>query len=641
MGSVNYQQLAAEIVDKVGGEDNIATATHCVTRLRLKLRDESKADKAAVEQLPGVIAVMPAGGQFQVVIGNDVPQVYQELGKITRFGGEADSDAHGEEGPKGNLLNQFIALISSIFLPVLWPLSGAGLFKAFLAMAAQFHWLAETSQTYIVLNAAADAVFYFLPMFLAVTAAKRFRTNQFTSMAIAGALVYPTIVALNTAGAPVHFFGIPVTMMSYTSSVIPIIIGVWLQGYLERFLNRTLPGAIRNFMTPLLAILIMVPLILMTVGPITTYAARGISSGVNALFAVAPWLAGAIMGGLWQVFVLFGLHWGFVPIMVNDLTTQGYTLLGGPLVSAVLAQAAAALAVFVRTRSAKRREIAGPGALSGFLAGVTEPVIYGVNLPLKLPFYFGIAGGAVGGAIAAAGGSANNAFVFPSLLGLSAYMAHGSFAMQLLGTAVAIAIGFTLTFLFGPREEPDSANAAGAAAIPDDGSLDTVPGPGGVAGGSGMATAVRTLDVSASVAGTFVPLEDVNDKVFATGVLGRGLGILPTDGTVRAPVSGTLMTATSTGHAFGVKTEEGVEVLVHVGVDTVQLEGRHFSTKVTQGEHVERGDVLAVVDLDAVRAAGYDTTTIMVITNTAALTSVTLIAQGQVAVGEPVLALEI
>ncbi|MFW6186535.1 MAG: beta-glucoside-specific PTS transporter subunit IIABC [Actinomycetota bacterium] len=652
MAAVDYRSLAEGIVQEVGGEENIASATHCATRLRLKLRDENKADQAAVEKLPGVITVMRAGGQFQVVVGNNVPTVYAELGKITELTG--DETAGDGDAPRGNLLNRFIDLVSSIISPLIWPLAAAGLLKAFLSMATQFGWLDPESQTYVILAAAADALFYFLPLFLAVTAARRFKANQFTAMAIAGALVYPSIVALATAGAPVSFAGIPVVMMTYTSSVIPIIVAVWLQGYLERFLNKVLPSALRNFTTPLLTILVMVPLVLMTVGPVTTIAAQAISAGVNAAFGFAPWLAGAIMGGFWQVFVLFGLHWGLVPIMTNDLATQGYSLLTGPLLSAVLAQAAATLAVMIRTRSAARRQVAGPAALSGFLAGITEPGIYGVNLPLKRPFYFGIAGGAVGGAIASIGGSAANSFVFPSLLAIPAYTQVGSFTLQMIGTGVAVIIAFVLTLFFTSREsepadtavQPGQPVTAATATVATSGTTAASPAAGTPSGATsataplptGTATATEvagTVQVLAPVDGNAVALTEVPDKVFASGAMGKGVGIVPTDGHVYAPVSGTVKAAMKSGHAYGIKSPGGVEVLVHIGIDTVQLDGRGFTPAVTRGDHVQAGDLLAVVDLDVVAEAGYDPTVLVVVTNTAQLADVVPVAQGAVTHGLP------
>ncbi len=597
MPSVDYRSLAGDILEKVGGEDNVASLAHCATRLRFKLKEAGKADKAAVERLPGVITVMEAGGQFQVVIGNNVPIVYAEIGQLTKLTG--DSATESGEGEKGSLLNRFIAMISSIFLPSLWPLAGAGLLKAFLAAATQFGWLDATTTTYTILNAAGDGLFFFLPIFLAVNAAKRFKTNQFTSMAIAAALCYPAITALAASPDPVTFFGLPVVMVTYTSSVIPIIVAVWLQSFLERWLNRVLPSWLRNFTTPLLVLLIMVPLTLLTVGPVTSYAATAISTGIAWLFTTVPWLAGALMGGFWQVFVLFGLHWGFVPFMVNDYSTIGYSLMAGPLPAAVLAQAAATLAVMFKTRNRNLKELAGPASLSGFVAGITEPAIYGVTLRLKKPFYYGIAGGAVGGAIAAAGGSASSAFVFPSLLGLSAYMQVGNFTLQLIGSGVAIAIAFGLTMVLGfddiPEDQPK------AELIP--------PTPGAV-------------EVGSPVTGQTVALADVKDKVFASGALGKGIGIIPEHGQVYAPFGGTLVSAFPTGHAFGIKSADGVEALIHIGIDTVQLEGRGFTTAVTQGQEVEAGDLLATVDLDALKAAGYDPTTILVITNTAQFAAV-------------------
>ena len=596
MATVDYRTLAGDILEKVGGESNVASLAHCATRLRFKLKDAAKADKAAVEKLFGVITVMEAGGQFQVVIGNNVPIVFAEIGQISKLTGEHAAE---EEGEKGNLLNRFIALISSIFLPSLWPLAGAGLFKAFLAAASQFNWLDAKSTTYIIWNAAADGLFTFLPIFLAVNAAKRFKTNVFTSMAIAAALCYPAISALNDGKTAVTFFGIPVSMIAYTSSVIPIIVAVWLQSYLETFFNKYLPNWLRNFTTPLLILAIMVPFTLITIGPITNFVAGAISSGITWLFTTAPWLAGALLGGGWQVFVLFGLHWGFVPFMINDLSTQGFSLLTGPLPAAVLAQAAATLAVMIKTKNTGLKELAGPSALSGFVAGITEPAIYGVTLRLKKPFYYGVAGGAVGGAIAAMGGSAANAFVFPSLLGLPAFMSVGSFTMQLIGTGVAVTIAFVLTLVLGFDDIPNEAPAE-----------ELIPaGPG-------------APEVNAPVSGTVVPLAEVKDKVFASGALGNGIGIVPDNGKFYAPVGGTLVTAFPTGHAFGIKSADGVEVLIHIGIDTVQLEGKGFTPAVTQGQTVEAGDLLGTVDLDAVKAAGYDTTTIMVVTNTAQFAAV-------------------
>lgn len=460
MPGTDYAALAADLLTRVGGAGNVRALSHCATRLRFALKDESKAATDAIKNTGGVVTVVQSGGQYQVVIGNDVPEVYAELMKLLP---DLADDSDDDPASGRNLLDAFIALISGIFSPMLWTLAGTGLFKAFTAVFASFGWLSQTSDTYTVLYAASDAFMNFLPLVLAVTAARHFKANQFTSMAIAGALVYPSVVAMND-GAPHTFFGIPLVVMSYTSSVLPIIVAVWVQSYIERACMRLVPSSFRNFMTPWITVLIMVPLTLLTIGPATTLIADGIASSVQWLFATVPLIGGIVIGGFWQVFVMFGLHWGLVPIMTQEITTNGYSLIYGPIEAAVLAQAAATAAVMLRTRDKRTRELAGPASLSGFLAGVTEPAIYGVNLPRKLPFYFGIVGGAIGGALGAlAGGRVGQAGIFPSLIGLPAYLLDTpNVALWLIGVILAVVISFTLTFFFGVRDE-DTTGSAGPA----------------------------------------------------------------------------------------------------------------------------------------------------------------------------------
>lgn len=623
--AVDFAKLGGDVVSGVGGIENIKGATHCATRLRLDLKDDARADEAAVKALPGVIAVVKAGGQFQVVIGNDVPLVHAEVVSAMEKGGVQPTEDTGEK-KKRSPLDAFIELVSAIIHPILWPLAGAGLFKAFLQMFVTFGWLSTETTEYVVLNAASDSLLYFLPILLAIPAAKRFKANQYTAVAIAGALVYPSLVNLaNTDG--LTLFGIPLLLMNYTSSLIPIIVAVWLQGYLERFLNKYLPSAIRNFTTPLLVLLIMVPVVLLTVGPITVIIAGGIGDGVTWLFGAAPWAAGAIMGGLWQVFVIFGLHWGLVPILLEQLA-DGYSVLSGPLLGAVLAQSAATLAVFLRTRDAAMKELAGPAALSGFLAGITEPGIYGVNLPRRLPLYFGIVGGAIGGIFAGIAGAGTTAFVFPSLLGIPAYLSTPNLPLLFIGVGIAVAVSFLLTFFWGARDPktPDSAETQPAPEEPE--VAEPVPPI--------VAEDVTEVMVGAPVAGHLVPMAEIADAVFASGAMGTAVGIVPSNGTIVAPVAGKVVAAMPSGHAYGIKGANGVEVLVHIGIDTVNMKGEGFTPMVAKGDLVEAGQVLAEVDLDAIRAAGYDTTTIIVVTNTPKQKSVEA-ATGDVAANEPAL----
>ncbi|KQU07145.1 PTS beta-glucoside transporter subunit IIABC [Rhodococcus sp. Leaf7] len=621
MAIIDHKTLASDILEGVGGTSNVDSVIHCATRLRFKLRDSTRADTERIKALPGVLAVMKAGGQYQVVIGDDVPKVHAE---IVKTNGSASTTKRTEAATESadwsprRLLNAFIEVVSSIFQPIVWPLAGAGLFKALLSLVLQFGWLDATSQTYVILAAAADSIFYFLPIFLGYTAANRFGANKFTSMVIAGALVYPSIVELNASGESVQFFSIPVTMFNYTSSVIPIIVAVLIQSWLEKLSMRTVPKMMRNFVTPMVSIIVMLPLILLTVGPVTSFLANALSTGVSNVFDFAPWLAGGVMGGLWQVFVLFGLHWGFVPTMLNDIAVNGSSVLLGTLLSAVLAQAAATAAVFLRTRSAARRGVAGPAAVSGFIAGVTEPAIYGVNLPLKKPFLFGIAGGAVGGAIAASGGSAATSFVFPSLLALSALTTVGSLALQIVGIVLAVIISFTLTFLFVDRESVDE---LGESITP--------------------AEEVASVHIVAPVDGTIVALADVPDRVFSSGVLGQGFGVIPSEGVVRAPISGTVITVMKTGHAYGIRSSDGVEVLVHIGIDTVRMNGEGFVPSVARGDVVTVGEIIAEFDVDAVRAAGFDPMTLVVVTNSKQIASIEPISSGAVSHGTPAVAITV
>lgn len=602
----DYAKTAAGVLSGVGGEENVQSLVHCATRLRFVLKDESKASAAALKATPGVITTAQAGGQYQVVIGNDVPEVYAEIGKISKFGGSGDTSA-ATEGPKGNLFNRFIAMIAAIFTPLLWALAGTGLLKAFIAAAVTFGWLDATTSTYLVLNALSDAFINFLPMALAITAARYFKASEFTSFAIAGALVYPTITA--SVGLPdLTFFGIPFTMVTYVSSVIPIIIIVWLQSHAEKFLYRVLPAAIRRFVTPMIVVLIAVPLVFVVIGPLSAILSGWIGNGIGWVFANAPWAGGAIMGGLWQVFVIFGLHWGLVPLFTLEFQTTGQILLIGPVFAAVLAQAAAVAGVWVRARNKSLKSLAAPATLSGFLAGITEPAIYGINLPLKRPFAFGIVGGAVGGAIIAIGGVFSTAFVVPSGLALPALFGNGNMVLLAIGLLVAIVVPFLLVVLVGFKE----------------------PAEDGVIAAEG-----NDVAVSSPVDGTVVPLSETPDAAFADGSLGQGVAIKPRSGAVYAPFDATVVAAFPTGHAFGLRHADGAELLIHIGIDTVKLGGQHFSVKVTSGQQVKAGDLLVEFDGDAIEKAGYDLTTPVIITNPDLYPEVGEAASGPIAHGEP------
>lgn len=645
-----YQTIADDVLRGVGGADNVASVTHCATRLRFRLRDRDQADKAAVEATPGVITVVEAGGQFQVVIGNTVNNVFEA---ISARGVTTESAA------SGGFLARAIDLITSIFTPFLWVLAGTGLLKALLAVVVKIapDWAA--SGAYAILFSAADAIFQFLPILLAITAAKRFKANLYVSVAIASALLYSATIAVipgpdgatltlqgfEAGGNELTFFGIPVVMISYLSAVIPTILAVWAQSHLERVLNRFFPEALRNFLTPMVTVAVIVPLTFLAIGPVSDLVGSGLSGAINWLWDLSPVVGGLLLGAFWEVFVIFGVHWGFVPVMLQDIVDNGYSLLTGPLFAAVLAQAGAAAAVFLKTRNRQLKGVAGPATISAFLAGITEPAIYGVTLRLKKPFIYACIGGAVGGAIAAAGGSAAEGFVLPGAITLTSTLNVGNFALQLIGSGLAVAIAFALTMTLGftdipnpPEQDAAPADEAGTGA--SGGTAAAVAGTGaglgaGSGGGTATLTGTRVLEVLAPVAGTAVSLAAVPDAVFSSGALGAGAAVLPSDGRVVAPVDAEVVSVLP--HAYGLRTADGVELLVHIGIDTVQMGGAGFAPAVAAGSAVRAGDLLAEVDLAAVRAAGHDTSTVVVVTGGADPASVLPAAEGRVSSGDALL----
>lgn len=619
MATAANVETAREVVARLGGPENLSQVTHCATRLRTVVRDSAKVDKTALEKTKGVISVIEAGGQTQVVIGNDVPNVYKALiAEYPQFDPESGSRP-AEQPSGGNVVSRFVEVVSSIFVPTLGVLAGTGLFKAFLALAFQLSWLDSETSTAVILTAASDAFFYSLPVMLAYTTARRFKADILTSMALGAGLIYPALVTVMSGDAPVDFFGLPVQQFSYASSVIPIILAVWAMSHLENGLNRVIPVMLRKFVVPPLCLLIMLPLTLVVVGPVTLFLGNGLAAATSWLFAAAPpfgaAVGGALFGGLHQAIVIFGLHWGIIPVMIQEVSSKGYSLMLAPVLAAVLGQSSAALAVAIRAKSRDLRTLAASAAVSGFLAGITEPAIYGVNLRLKRPFIAGCIGGGVGGAIIGIGGVGATSFVFPCLLALPAFMGHGSVPMLFIGCGAAIVVAFVLTLVFR-FEEPASDDAVPMAAVDPGAALS---------------------DVMAPVAGATVAMADLADKVFASGAMGVCLGIRPESNDFVSPVAGEVVTVMESGHAYGIMSDSGAEVLVHIGIDTVQLKGQHFRPAVARGQRVTAGDLLGHADIEAIQQAGFDTTTVVAVTNSMKLAAVEPVATTHVTAGDPLL----
>lgn len=588
-----YKALADDIIRHVGGKDNVKSVFHCATRLRFKLKDEKKADPETLKQHDGVITVVQSGGQFQVVIGNNVPYVYQDV--VAAGGFQTSSN---EEEEKTGVFNRLIDVIAGIFTPILGPMAGSGLLKGLLAILVALGLLTQDMGTYIVLNAAADALFYFLPVILGHSAAKKFGGNPYIGMIIGGALVYPAIVAMQGAGETLTFLNLPVVLMSYASSVIPIILATYVSSKVETFFNKRTHEAVRNFTTPMMALLIVVPLTFLAIGPVATYASQGLANGYSFLYGLSPIVAIAFIGAFWQVLVMFGLHWGLVPIIINNLAVVGMDTIVVGVLMATFGQVGATLAITLKARDPKTKGLGTSSSIAGVF-GITEPAIYGLTLPRKKPFVFGMIGGAAGGVVGGMLGTAAYAMgglgVFSVPVMIPATGLDMTFYGALIGMVVATVVSFGLTFVLHREVAPTETPRVEPAPV--------------------LADHVGT-PVSSPVKGEVVALDTVRDEVFSSGAMGKGIAIMPSEGVVYAPFDGEVVTIFQSKHAIGLRSDSGVEVLIHVGLDTVQLEGQHFESHVENGQRVKEGDVLVTFDLEAIAKAGYDTITPVIVTNT-------------------------
>ena len=615
------KEIASRVLAAVGGKENVNSVVHCATRLRFKLKDEDVADTKALKQDEDVIQVVQKGGQYQVVIGSQVGDVYRELNDIANF-----DNTEAVEEKTGNIFDRLIDIISSIFTPFLGAMAGAGVLKGFLTLALTLNWVTDTSGVYIVLWAIADGLFTYLPVMLAFTAARKFHTNEFLAAALAMALVHPSITALT--GETLHFLGLPVIIgaSAYTSSVIPIILAVFLQSYVEKFFKKVIPDFLQTIVVPLAIFLVMAPLTFIVVGPLGTILGNLLGSGYDAIYGLSPILAGAIMGGLWQVFVMFGMHWGFVPIMMLNLTQSGFDTMMPTLLPAVLAQGGAALAVFFMTKNVKLKGLALSSTITSIF-GITEPTVYGVNLPLKKPFIAACISGAIGGAFIGFFEVRNYVFGLVSLLSLPGFIPQDTKAitglvMAAIGTAIAFVLAFILTFVLRFDEQPED-----AALAENDATAPVSPKVEALANG-------QTVMITSPLSGEVLPLTQVKDQVFSSGALGKGVAIKPSEGKLYAPADGVVTTLFPTGHAVGITTETGAEILMHIGMDTVELDGQGFTVKVKQDDHIKKGDLLVEFDIETIEAAGFSTITPIVVTNTSDFMDVLDMDQKEVIHGE-------
>ena len=654
----NYDALAKTIIKDVGGKDNVISVVHCTTRLRFKLKDEKKANDDALKDTDGVVTVVKAGGQYQVVIGNEVADVYEAVLKEGGFSGGGQVADDDLDDSNMSLMDKAIDLISGIFTPILGPMAAAGMIKVLTAMCASFGWLAKTSGTYEVLYAIGDGFFYFLPLILAITSAKKFKVDRFTAITIGAAMCYPAMVAMNSSkkvlfdlfnGTFLHsqvhatFLGIPIISMNYTSTVIPIILAVWFASVVEKWCKKWIPTVVKTFLVPFVTLLIVVPLTFLIIGPLATWIGNALAAITSAVYNFSPVLAGILLGGFWQVFVIFGVHWGFVAVMMSNIAALGYDPILGLSLGASFAQIGVVLAILLQTKDQKLKGIALPAFLSGIF-GVTEPAIYGVTLPRKKPFVLSCIAVGIGGGLIGFFGTkmymmgGMGVFVIPAAIGPKTGVDMSVYGLM-IAMAVSFVLGFILQMVLGKKSVDQAYDEKQAKTVQEVANqADTI------AKAAPSLASTSDLNVSTELvsplAGELLPLSEVKDEVFSSGAMGEGVAVEPSEGVLHAPADGKVVMTFPTGHAIGMKTSDGAEILMHIGMDTVNLQGHGFETLVAKGDEVKAGDELVKFDIDAIHAKGYVVTTPIVVTNSKDYEKITVVSQGKVKVGQEILDLE-
>ena len=666
---MDHAKVAGEVVEAVGGASNISAAAHCATRLRLVIADESKINQQALDDNEDLKGTFAAGGMFQIIVGpGDVDQVYDYM--VANHGvREVSKDEAKEEAEAGgNIFSRFVKMIADIFVPVLPALIAGGLLMALHSVLTAKGLFGEQSVIQMfpvmtdydaLINLVSSAAFASLPVLVGFSAAKRFGGNTYLGAAMGAAMVSPSLLSaysMTDAAAAAKFwaytdqssvwnlFGLEVTKVGYQAMVIPTLVVTWIMCLIEKSLHKVLKGTADFLLTPLITLLITGFLAFVVVGPVTRELSNYLTYGINWAYTTLGVFGGLIFGFFYSAIVVTGLHQSFPAIEIPLLPSNGGV--GDfifPIASmANVAQGAAALAVFFKTRDAKLKGLAGAGGVSAVF-GITEPAIFGVNLRLRWPFYCAMVAAAIGSggvALLDVRGQALGAAGFVGFVSIVPKSIPAYLALEVL--VFVLSFGFTFAYAMtrgkadmqGRAPAKKEAVVAAAVAAPAGGAAPAAA-PAAVPSFSDEAKA--DLSITSPLAGTVVPLEQVKDESFAKGMLGPGIGIEPADGLVVAPFDGTVTVAFPTGHAYGLKSASGVQVLIHVGMDTVKLDGKGFTPRVAKGDVVRRGDVLAEVDLDVIRAAGYETITPVVVPNKKKFGAVTPLASGQIQRGDQLL----
>lgn len=589
------KEIASEILKLVGGDSNISNVTHCATRLRLVLKEDKKVNLQQLNMIEGVLKAQNSGGQLQVVLGGKVEKVYDEFVKEANI---TNTSLDSTSSVKKNPFNTFLETIAGVFTPILPALVGCGMMKCLSSILTASGLVNAQSGFILIFNMIADCVFYFMPFFLAVSAAKKFKTNEYLAIAIAACLLHPTILTAasniaTTGVSTINFLGLPILLVKYTSTVIPIILSVWIMSYVHRFIDKLIPEMLKVILVPMLVLLVMVPLTLIAIGPFGSYIGTWLSNIISLLFTANGIIAGFVLGFFRPILVMFGMHYSIMPMQIQQIAEQGYTAMLPSALAANMAQAGAVFAVFILTKNKTMKAAAGSSSITAIF-GVTEPAIYGVNLKYKKPFFAGcLAAGIVGGFFGLVN-SSGTAIAIPGILSLGTYQAN-SFIFIIIGTVAAFALGAIFTFIV--RIDENSIEEVTKTKIEVKSQTD------------------KEIVIKSPLKGNLKDIAEVNDKVFSEGIMGKGVAIEPVEGKVIAPFDGKIEALFNTKHAIGLKSEDGVEMLIHIGIDTVNLEGKYFTAYVENGQEIKAGDLLVEFDIEAIKNEGYDIITPVLITN--------------------------
>ena len=580
--------IAEKVLEAVGGSENIVSVTHCMTRLRFVLKDQSVPNQKEVESIKGVMGVNVVGGQYQVIIGNSVGNVYKELLAI---GSISDTTADYKDEENKNPIVKALDFISGCMTPLFTAIIAGGLIKVLLVIFGPtlLGVLSAESDTYILMNALGDAPFYFLPVLVAFTASKKLNCNSFLAVMVASVLIYPDVITLLGTDQATHLFGvIPVVHGSYASSIIPAMLSTILLKYVEIGVDKIVPEWSKNFLKPLLIVLITAPITLCALAPLGLLVGNVLLTVISEVYDFAPWIALPLFAAAMPFIVMTGMHWAFVPTCLMSLANPGYELMLLPaMLASNIAQSGATFGVAVKTKDPEIREMAIPAGISALLAGVTEPAMYGITLRLRKPMVAACIASGIGGLIAGLTTLKAYAFATPCLTAIVQFISpdgNKNIIYAIIVLVITLVLSFVLSYIMTKNDETQTVEES-------------------------------TTEILSPIKGKVIPLTEVKDQTFASGMVGKGFAVVPTEGKVYAPFDGTCAMIFDTLHALGIVSNDGIELLIHVGLETVNLKGAPFKAHVQNGQSFIKGDLLLEFDIDAIKKAGCEIQTPVLVTN--------------------------